>query len=931
MRFIVSLIVVVCALFVVEVKAQSKKVMTPETYLEWNRITSSAISNNGDWVKYHLQPEKGDNTLKIYNTRKETTYTFDRVKSSTFDEESSVVVFTMGHAYEATRDLKRKKVEKEDMPKDTLCIYSLANRTLTKIPNVKSFKMPSKKSVYLAYLKEAEESTDTLSTLPKEGKKNGTKLVLHNIENEKSYILPYTKDYQWAGEELGISATSMGDDSLWVAGVYTFDFENAKWNNILQTDGKISQMRWDENATQLAFIADRDTTEERVRPFELFHYQAKTSEAKSIADARSSFLPTGFNISNYSSPRFSKDGKRLLFSITPPAILQDTTLLKDEIVNVEVWNYQDSKLYTRQENDLDRDLEKDYKCIYATDTKKVTVINDQKLDRILIDEDMTNQYAIGLVTDPYEKYVMWEGYNFFDGYRIDLKTGHKEKFITKERGRPRLSPSGNYAMWYNATDKAHYAYNVKTNTTKKITSEEIGVFYDEKNDRPMDPWDYGYAGYTNDEAYIIMNDRFDLWLIDPSGVEEPKRITKGREIKTRYRYMDFDLEESIIDISSGMIMLHSFNESDKSHGYVIHNLNYNSTRSIHTGAFRLDRRPDKAKNSNDYIFTQESYTQFPDLRHTQMLYTEDMELEHYRVSDANPQQSEYGWGTIQPHSWTSLKGVELNGLLVLPPDFDKRKTYPLIVNFYERSSDGLHNHRAPFAHRSTINYSYYSSKGYVIFNPDIVYENGHPGQSCYDAVIPGVESVMALGFIDKDRIGVQGHSWGGYQIADLLTKTDIFKCAESGAPVVNMISAYGGIRWGSGRSRMFQYEKTQSRLGATLWEKPELYLENSPIFNLDKVTTPVLILHNDEDGAVPWYQGIEYFNGLRRLGKPAWMLNYNGEPHWPVKWQNKLDFNIRMEQFFDHYLMGKPMPSWMKRGVPAVEKGIKQGLEVDGK
>ena len=157
----------------------------------------------------------------------------------------------------------------------------------------------------------------------------------------------------------------------------------------------------------------------------------------------------------------------------------------------------------------------------------------------------------------------------------------------------------------------------------------------------------------------------------------------------------------------------------------------------------------------------------------------------------------------------------------------------------------------------------------------------------------------------------------------------MFKCAESGAPVVNMISAYGGIRWGSGMSRQFQYEKTQSRLGATLWKNPELYIENSPVFNLDKVNTPVLILHNDEDGAVPWYQGIEYFVGLRRLGKPAWMLNYNGEPHWPVKWQNILDFNIRIEHFFDHYLMDAPMPRWMKRGVPALEKGILQGMELD--
>jgi dipeptidyl aminopeptidase/acylaminoacyl peptidase len=267
----------------------------------------------------------------------------------------------------------------------------------------------------------------------------------------------------------------------------------------------------------------------------------------------------------------------------------------------------------------------------------------------------------------------------------------------------------------------------------------------------------------------------------------------------------------------------------------------------------------------------------------------------------------------------------LTGLVVKPENFDPNKKYPLLVNFYERSSDELYGYRAPAAGRSSINYSYYASKGYIIFNPDITYNLGYPGESCYEDLMSGVDALIAKGSIDTTRMGLQGHSWGGYQVSYLLTKTNRFKCAESGAPVVNMVSAYGGIRWESGRSRMFQYEKTQSRIGQTLWENPNLYLSNRPIFGLDKQETPVLILHNDEDGAVPWYQGIEYYMALRRLNKKAWLLNYNGEPHWPVKWQNRLDFNIRMEQFFDHYLMGKPMPDWMQRGIPVLEKSINSG------
>jgi dipeptidyl aminopeptidase/acylaminoacyl peptidase len=247
----------------------------------------------------------------------------------------------------------------------------------------------------------------------------------------------------------------------------------------------------------------------------------------------------------------------------------------------------------------------------------------------------------------------------------------------------------------------------------------------------------------------------------------------------------------------------------------------------------------------------------------------------------------------------------------------------MITYFYERMTDQLHHHWTPGYNRSMLNFAQLASRGFLVFIPDIPYRIGYPGESAQNAIISGVTALLDKGFVDKDNLGVQGHSWGGYQIAYLVTKTNIFKCAESGAPVVNMVSAYGGIRWESGMSRMFQYEHTQSRIGGTLWEKPLRYLENSPIFFIDKVSTPLLIMANDKDGAVPWYQGIEFYMGLRRLGKPAWLLNYNEEGHGLVKLQNRKDFQLRMLQFFEHYLKGAPKPVWMEKGVAAIEKGVK--------
>jgi dipeptidyl aminopeptidase/acylaminoacyl peptidase len=136
-----------------------------------------------------------------------------------------------------------------------------------------------------------------------------------------------------------------------------------------------------------------------------------------------------------------------------------------------------------------------------------------------------------------------------------------------------------------------------------------------------------------------------------------------------------------------------------------------------------------------------------------------------------------------------------------------------------------------------------------------------------------------------------------------------------------MTSAYGGIRWGTGMSRAFQYEKTQSRIGAPLWGRALQFIENSPLFWVERVQTPYLTIHNDEDDAVPWYQGIEFFSALRRLGKEAYMFNFNGEKHGLRERENQKYWTVYLDEFFDHFLLGKPEPEWMTKGVPYLERG----------
>jgi len=325
----------------------------------------------------------------------------------------------------------------------------------------------------------------------------------------------------------------------------------------------------------------------------------------------------------------------------------------------------------------------------------------------------------------------------------------------------------------------------------------------------------------------------------------------------------------------------------------------------------------KAANANEYMITKSTFVEFPNL------WVGSSLTNLAKISDANPQQKEYAWGSAELVRWVNGDGKELKGILYKPENFDPHKQYPLIAYFYEILSNNLHQYVAPTG-RNVINPTHYVSNGYLVFEPDIIYEDGHPGMSAYKSIVPGVQSLIAKGFVDEKHLGIQGQSWGGYQTAYVITQTHMFAAAMAGAPVVNMTSAYGGIRWGTGISRAGQYESGQSRIGKPLVDAPELYIENSPLFHLKSVTTPLFIMNNDMDDAVPWYQGIEYFVTMRRLGKEVYFIDYNNDVHNPASRANQKDIAMRMQQFFDNKLKGAPAPDWMVHGIPYVAKGKDQ-------
>jgi acetyl esterase/lipase len=497
---------------------------------------------------------------------------------------------------------------------------------------------------------------------------------------------------------------------------------------------------------------------------------------------------------------------------------------------------------------------------------------------------------------------------------IDATTGQRTLIGKKQRGAATWSPAGKYLLTFDGKD--WWTVSVPDGKKVNLTATIPAKFFNEDTDTPSTPPAYGTAGWTKDGKSVLIYDRFDIWRVSPDGTGA-RNVTAGygraHDVRLRYSPVDADNpRERWIDLSHPA-MLTAMNLKTYETGFFRSSLDGVEPKQLMMSTKALSA-PVKAKDADVYLITAQTFHEFPDLA-----VTDGSFKELRKVSDANPQKAQLLWGTSELVPFKNVDGVPLTAALYKPDNFDPKKHYPMLVYIYERLTQNV-NHFVDPRPGHNINISYYVSNGYLVLTPDIVYTTGYPGQSALKCVLPAIQALVDRGVVDENAIGIQGHSWGGYQVAYMATQTNRFKAVAAGAPVADMISAYDGIRWGTGLPRQFQYERTQSRIGGSLWQYPTRFIENSPIFWADRVQSPVMILHNDGDTAVPWYQGIEFFLALRRLGKEAYFFNYNGQPHGLQNRADQKDYTIRMQQYFDHFLKGAPAPAWMERGVPYLER-----------
>lgn len=959
-----KLIVVLFLLPVVTVFSQSKPISWKDVP-GWRSINSYqvTISPDGLWAAYPITAIEADAELvvKKLNDTIERRFPvgFSSYPAFSFSEDGKWLVF------KETAKFKEVKANEKAPGKqlfDKLYLLDLANNKKTEFERAGNYDFNGKAATHLA-IKIVKERNPAAKPDDAQGGdlliielSTGKALNIGNVGefsfNKAGNLLAYTVD---AGNKSG-------------NGLYLYNI-NTRQTTVLDND-KVSYkyLGWDEEKDAVAVLKMKK--DEKYKTDKGVVLGAKNLLQTPVLftydpEKDSLHFPAKMTISGMRRPYWSDDLTRMFFGITelepvkkddttgktkPAAVKEpdslvlvrikaDTSIksmadLKRAVEKAEakgkpevkpandatkpdmtIWHWKDKRLQSRQQVMEMQDKNFSYVAMVDATTNKFVQLNDGTIRSLSI---MPKQlYAVAEDIDAYELDQNLDGQSYSDLYIINLKTGEKTKF--KERfyrpsytSTPRPSPDGLKFVY--GEDGNYFVYDLTTNTSTNITQKIPSSFVDTEDDhnvtKPLTP----VLGWSSDNKYILIRDRWDIWQVAANGSSAVNLTLNGKKDQIRYGgRITLDPEEKGFDLKKKNY-IRMYGEWTKKSGIATLDPGSNGLKPGVSVLVWEDASVGsllKAKNANAFVFSKEDFS-----KPTEFYNTNEKLTNPVQFTKNAPDYSKYTWSAgTQLVNYVSDKGDTLQGALFLPAGYEKGKKYPTIVYYYEKLSQTLHNYSNPGFSGTGWNPAMYTSNGYAVFIPDIVYKMDDPGMSTVWCVLPAVKAAINTGVVDENKIGIHGHSWGGYQTAFLITQTNMFKAAAAGAPLTNMVSMYDLIYWNSGGGNMSIFEASQGRFKGAPWENWDSYLRNSPIYNVKKVNTPLLMLHNDKDGAVDFTQGIEYYNALRRLKKPVVMIQYKGENHGLAKLENRKDYSVRMMEFFDYYLKGKEAPDWLKNGM----------------
>lgn len=899
------------ALLAVSVGAQAqKKPLDHSVYDSWQRASAASLSADGRVLTYEVNPQEGDGTLYFRDNSSRRVISVPRGYRAKIVDGNRYAVCQIKPTFQQTRQAKIKKKKADDMPKDSLAIVDLKTGALTKFACLQSSSIGKYAVEGVAF------TVNDTALIPKKDRKKkdiGKPMLVYHFA---SGVMDTVRN---------VGSFTMNDQGTAIAYITNhgkrknllrvLDVKTAASVVIGDTLQYYSTPRFSDDGTKMLYLQSSDTLDSGSKHCALMEYVVGTQSPRQlIAERQQAGAKDGWGITENGSPSYSQDGRRIFVGVQPYIPPNDTTLYSFETPALDIWVYDAPTLPPADKKNLSRI--KKQTCLNTVIGGRLVPLTTSLYDRInLIDR---GNAPLALSNDMTGRMVdtQWNTQVPQKVSLVDVETGSRKAVVDGKVAHVTMSPTCNYIAWFDLETSQWILYDVKTGSTRNLTAA-LGVnFYNEDDDHPALKGPYSGVEWAEGDKYIVVRDRFDLWRLATDG-SSATCITRGegRRQNRTYSYMKFrQREETDYIRASEKMLLNVFDKTTKESGFATTDLK-GGLKTLPLEKYSFSG-VSKARNAETYTFLKGNFNESNDVYITSNRFASQQ-----KISAINAQQKDYNWGTVELFHWTAFDGKPLEGLLYKPEDFNPEKQYPVIIYFYEKNSDNLYRYSEPTPSASIVNYAFYASRGYLVFVPDIVYTAGTPGESAYNCIVSGAQELARQKWVDEKNMAIQGQSWGGYQVAYLVTRTNMFKAAEAGAPVSNMTSAYGGIRWGSGSSRQNQYEMGQSRIGRSLWEAPELYISNSALFKLQDVQTPLLIMHNDGDGAVPWYQGIELFMGLRRLGKPAWLLEYNNEGHNLTQRRNRKDLSIRMQEFFDYELKGAEEPEWMKSGIPILRKG----------
>ena len=884
------------------------KALTIEDYTRWSRIVGTELSNDGNWMAYGLRPNGGDDTLHVQSLKNDKSYTIPNGSNAAFSSDNKWV------SYRVTPDQEsRKKLTKSRKPVYiTAELMNLETGEKVQVNRANVMTFSNDGAYWMVHRKKPDDD---------DSKHKGSDLIIRNLNtgavsnignvsefaaNQKSTKLAYVVD-----------ANEMSGN-----GVYLFDMQTASIQAVHTDSSTYSGLSWDDEGTkkeewmgkgnQMAVLSGVTPDQKELRNNALIVVSNIGSGMKTyvLNHASNKDLPQDMVISEDGNLSWSANGKTVMLGMKWQT--DEMKLSKDSTANVDVFHWNDDRIQTVQMQQYNNDMRFTYAAAYHFEKNDFVALADDDM-RLVLSSDH-NRYRVGRDAEKYRNDVNW-GVTPSDLYRVDITNGKRTVFAENIKRWLGYSPDGRYYLYQkmNGEDAHMMLFDLESNKATDLTANSPIQFSNVEHIYPHENPPYGLAGWTKDGNNVIVNHKYDLWMLALDG-SKATNITKGmgeeNEIVFRYQNMD---DSDYIDTSEN-IMLSAFGELTKKDGFYSLKMGSNPKSLIFDDA--SFGNPIKAEDANTVILTRQTFEEFPDYHVTNTTFKKLK-----KVTDANPQQTEYAWGSRKLLTFENGRGQKVQGTMTLPANYEEGKQYPAIIYFYEKMSDRHHQYSMP-TYDDRPHMSTYASNGYVVFMPDILFEFGRPGTSSLDGILSARKAMLATGAVDSSNIGLQGHSWAGYQTSFILTQTDVFKTIVTGAPPTNLESFYNNIYGRTGTNHHGIMEIGQVRMGrdATPWSAREAYQRENPMYHAPNINTPFMILHGTDDGAVDWSQGLELYNAARRLGKEVIFLSYPGEPHHLRVEANQIDFQTRMKAYFDHHLMGTEAPDWMLNGVPQTKK-----------